>query len=121
MAEHNTLGKQGEQLALDYLIEQEYTIRETNWRFRKAEVDIIAFKNDVVVFIEVKTRSTDYFGEPEDSVTSKKQKMIIDAADHYAQKLDFEVELRFDIISIIKTEKTAQLKHIEDAFIPLLD
>ena len=72
MAEHNELGKIGEQLAIDYLLKNGYKIRERNYRYLKAEVDIIALKENTLVAVEVKTRTSNYFGNPEDFVTKKK-------------------------------------------------
>jgi putative endonuclease len=117
MAKHNLLGIEGERMALDYLRSQGYEILETNWRFERKEIDIIARKDNIVAIVEVKTRSTDYFGAPEESVTLTKQRFLIEAADVYMQQLDFEAEVRFDIISIVN--KT--INHIQEAFIPLID
>ncbi len=117
MAKHNILGQVGENIALEYLLKKEYKILETNWRFGKKEIDIIAQKDNLVVIVEVKTRSTDYYGVPEESVTLAKQRFLIEAADAYMQQLDFEAEVRFDIISIVN--KT--INHIQEAFIPLLN
>jgi putative endonuclease len=83
MAEHNELGKKGEKLAIDFLIENDYKILEKNYRYLKAEVDIIARKKDVLVAVEVKTRSSDYFGNPQDFITQKKIKLLISAIDYY--------------------------------------
>lgn len=121
MADHNILGKEGERIAREFLKRQGYKILEINWRFEKKEIDLIVRKNNVVVIVEVKTRSTDYFGDPEDSVTKAKQKYLVEAADAYAQQLEFEADLRFDIISIVLSDRESSIKHIEDAFIPLLD
>lgn len=117
MAQHNELGKKGEKLAVDFLTENGYTILETNYRFHKAEVDIIAQKNNVLAVVEVKTRSTDYFGDPQDFVKPKKIKLLVGAIDDYVIKNDLDVEVRFDIIGIIKNEKGIRLEHLEDAFL----
>ena len=82
MAKHNTLGKNGELLALNFLTSNGYTILEKNYRYLKAEIDLIAFKENQLIFVEVKTRSTDYFGEPAEAVTRKKQRLMADAADY---------------------------------------
>ena len=71
MAKHNELGKKGEQLAVDFLLKNNYDIVERNYRFDKAEVDIIAKKDDILAIIEVKTRSTTDFGDPQDFVKPK--------------------------------------------------
>ncbi len=117
MAQHNDLGKEGEKLAVAFLIKNGYTIRETNYRFHKAEVDIIAQKGDVLAIVEVKTRSTDYFGDPQDFVKPKKIKLLVDAIDNYVTSRDLDVEVRFDIIGIIKNVQGVRLEHLEDAFL----
>lgn len=121
MANHNDLGIEGEKLATEFLINKGYEILETNWRFGKKEIDIIAKTDNVVAIVEVKTRSTEYFGLPEESVTHSKQKFLIDAADNYLQNLDFDADVRFDIISIIKSGTKYLVRHIEEAFIPLIE
>ena len=117
MAEHYELGKKGEQLAVDYLLEKGYQILERNWRFQKAEIDIIAQKASILVAVEVKTRSTDYFGNPQDFVNPKKIKLLVSAIDEYVTKKDLDVEVRFDIIAITKEVKTLKIEHLEDAFL----
>jgi putative endonuclease len=120
MALHNEIGKQGEELAVEYLIRNEYKILEKNWRFKKSEIDIIAKKEDKVVFIEVKTRTSTFFQEPEKSVTLKKQKMIFIGANQYAQNLSDDIEIRFDIVSISLINNQQKIKHIKDAFYPII-
>ncbi|AZJ34716.1 YraN family protein [Tenacibaculum singaporense] len=117
MAQHNELGKKGEQLAIDYLVKNGYTIIEKNYRFQKAEVDIIAQNRDVLAVVEVKTRSTAYFGNPQDFVNPKKIKLLVTAIDDYVIKYDLDVEIRFDIIAIIKQRNEFVIEHIEDAFL----
>jgi putative endonuclease len=117
MAKHNQLGKEGERMAREYLLSENYEILETNWRFKKKEIDIIARKNKLVIFVEVKTRSNDYFGAPEESVTKTKQVFLIEAAEAFMQQLEYLAEARFDIISIVKNS----IHHIQEAFIPLID
>ena len=79
MAEHYELGNKGEQLAVNYLINKGYKIVERNWRFQKAEIDIIATKDKILISVEVKTRSTNDFGSPQDFVTPKKIKLMVSA------------------------------------------
>ncbi|MCF6278873.1 MAG: YraN family protein [Flavobacteriaceae bacterium] len=117
MAQHNELGKKGEQLAIEYLIKKGYTIRDKNWRYQKAEVDIIAQKEGLLAVVEVKTRSTDYFGNPQDFVNPKKIKLLVTAINEYVISKDLDVEVRFDIIGIIKTRKKTKIEHLEDAFL----
>ena len=116
MAQHNELGKKGEQLAIDYLIKKGYTIRDKNWRYQKAEVDIIAEKEDTLAVVEVKTRSTTDFGNPQDFVNQKKIKLLVAAIDEYVISKDLDVEVRFDIIAIVKQNNSFIIEHLEDAF-----
>lgn len=116
MANHNQLGKKGEQLAVDFLIENGYDIIERNYRFNKAEVDIIAQKEDVLAIIEVKTRSTTDFGNPQDFVKPKQIKNLVKAVDEYVTVNNLDVDVRFDIIAIVKEEKQFNIEHLEDAF-----
>ncbi len=117
MAQHNELGKQGEQMAIDYLIKKNYTIRDKNWRYLKAEVDIIAQKENTIVAVEVKTRSSDYFGDPQNFITKKKIKLLVMAMNEYVVSKDLDVEVRFDIIAILQNKKAFKIEHLEDAFL----
>ena len=117
MAIHNELGKKGEDLAVEFLQKNSYNILERNWRFKKAEVDIIARKKDVLAIIEVKTRSTNHFGNPQDFVNPKKIKLLVEAINEYVTTKDLDVEVRFDIIAILKNQQTFKINHIEDAFL----
>ena len=117
MADHNDLGKKGEQLAIDFLLKNDYKILEKNYRYLKAEVDIIAKKKNILAVIEVKTRSTDYFGNPQDFVNPKKIKLLLSAIDHYVVQKDLDVEVRFDIIAIIHQNNNTKIDHLEDAFL----
>ncbi|RLD61175.1 MAG: YraN family protein [Bacteroidetes bacterium] len=120
MAEHNILGKKGEGIATDFLIKNGYEIVERNWRTGRDEIDIIARKDNLLVIVEVKTRSTDYFGEPEEAVTTKKQMFLVRAADKYVNKYEIDDHIRYDIISIILKSGSHTINHIEDAFYPIL-
>lgn len=117
MAQHNELGKKGEQLAIDYLLEKGYTIVEKNYRFQKAEIDVIAQKENVLAVVEVKTRSSDYFGNPQDFVNPKKIKLLVSAIDNYVTEKDLDVEIRFDIIAIVKQKSAFKIEHLKDAFL----
>ncbi len=120
MADKHQIGKKGEAKALEYLVKQGYGILETNWQSNHQEVDIIARKDDMLVIVEVKARSTNYFGEPEAFVTKHKQRMLIKAANHYLVDANLNIEVRFDIISVLFRKEEFKLKHIEDAFYPLI-
>lgn len=117
MAFHNDLGNKGEQLALHFLVDAGYTILEKNYRYLKAEVDIIAQKNEVLAAIEVKTRTSSYFGNPEEFVNPKKVKLLTLAIDNYVTENDLDVEVRFDIIAIITNKKQTKIEHLENAFL----
>lgn len=117
MAQHNELGKKGEQLAINFLLKNNYKILEKNYRYLKAEVDIIAQKDDILIAVEVKTRTSAYFGNPQDSVNPKKIKLLTSAIDFYVTNSDLDVELRFDIIAIITNKKETKIEHLEDAFL----
>lgn len=116
MADHNDLGNYGEQLAVEYLAKKGFKILAKNWVFQHKEIDIIAKKSPYIVFVEVKTRRTNYFGEPFTFVDRKKQNFIIKAANEYIIKNDVNEEARFDIVSVLYNERGKDIKHIEDAF-----
>jgi putative endonuclease len=116
MAQHNELGKKGEQLAVDFLAKNGYDIIERNYRFDKAEVDIIAQKKDILAIVEVKTRSTLDFGNPQDFVKPKQIKNLVKAVDEYVTENDLDIEVRFDIIAIVKKKGTFVIEHLENAF-----
>ncbi len=116
MAIHNELGKRGEEEAVTFLEKKGYLILETNYRFQKSEIDIIAKKNDLIIAVEVKTRSTAEFGDPQDAVNKKKIDLMVQALDYYLNKNEIDIELRFDIIAIIKNKLGTRIEHLEDAF-----
>ena len=118
MARHIDTGNNGEKLAVEMLVLKGYNILHTNWRNEKSEVDIIAEHNNVIVFAEVKTRSTDYFGDPAEAVQKKKQKMLVKAAEAYIELNNCDQEIRYDIISIVINKGETKIEHIEDAFYP---
>ena len=116
MAQHNLLGKKGEQLAVDFLVDKGYEILERNYRFEKDEVDIIAKQYDTLAIIEVKTRSTIDFGNPQDFVKPGQIKRLVKAVDEYITLNKLDVEVRFDIISIVKEGNNYKITHLENAF-----
>lgn len=122
MAEnHLDTGKLGEELALAHLREKGYRILATNWRFRHLELDIVAMHENELVIVEVKTRSSEAFGTPQDFITKSKQKLLIRAANHYIEQFDFNGETRFDVISILLGNAgETELVHIESAFYPFV-
>ncbi len=118
MAAHNELGKKGENLALEMLRQKKYQILETNWRHDKDEVDIIAREGNELVIVEVKTRSTDYFGDPEDAVDAAKERNLIRAAEAYVELNNLDIDVRYDVVSIILNNHQSTIRHIRDAFYP---
>ena len=116
MAEHNDLGKQGEELAVDFLQKNGYEILETNWIFQKAEIDIIAQKGTILAVVEVKTRSSLDFGLPQDFVKPKKIQLLLKAVNEYVISNELNVEVRFDIIAVHKDGNEFKIEHIEEAF-----
>lgn len=117
MAEHNELGKLGEELAVEFLQKNGYEILETNWTFQKAEIDIIAKKENTLAIIEVKTRSTTDFGLPQDFVKPKKIQLLVKAVNEYVTSNDLDVSVRFDIVAIHKEDNAFIIEHLEDAFL----
>lgn len=119
MALHQELGKKGEQWARDYFLKNYYEILEENWTSGKAEIDLIVYQDSTLIFVEVKTRSGNAFGQPEDFVDSAKQKQMQLAAEDYIRLMEHQGEVRFDIFSILlSTNAEPVFKHIPDAFWP---
>lgn len=116
MAQHTDLGNKGEEVAVDYLLSKGYTILARNYRFDKAEIDIIAKKNDVLSIIEVKTRSTIDFGNPQDFVKPKQIQRLVKAVNHFVESRNLDLEIQFDIVAIINTKNKYEIDHIENAF-----
>ncbi len=117
MAKHNETGIKGEEIAEKFLQTKGYTILFKNWTFDKKEVDIIALKEHLLVFVEVKTRGDSYFGFPEDAVNERKQEYLKVAAEEFLHQYPEYTEIQFDIISIILTNGVAkEIVHFEDAF-----
>lgn len=116
MAEHNELGKLGEEMAVEFLKKEGYIILETNWTFQKAEIDIIAKKENILAIVEVKTRSSLDFGLPQDFVKTKKIQLLVKAVDAFVNERDLDFEVRFDIIAIHKEGKSFNIEHLVDAF-----
>lgn len=115
MAKHNLTGNKGEKIAADFLEQKGFNIRQKNYRYKRAEIDLIAQKENLLIFVEVKTRAATNFGLPEDFVDSKKRELIIDAADQYIYEYNWQGEIRFDIISVL-VQPQPEITHFEDAF-----
>ena len=119
MASHNDLGRRGEDIAKEYLENMGYRILQMNWKYGKAEVDVIAHYENTLVFVEVKTRSSVDYGLPEDFVDHKKERQLEFAANEYLEDSSYQGEIRFDIVAIVFENKHIyKINHIEDAFWP---
>ncbi|WP_379967454.1 YraN family protein [Epilithonimonas sp. UC225_85] len=117
MADHNDFGKIAEDLAVDFLIKAKYKILSRNFRYLKAEVDIIAESENQIIIVEVKARHTDIFIEPQEAVNKKKIKLLVSAANYFIEEYNIDKEVRFDIISVLPNkQKTLEIHHIIDAF-----
>ena len=112
------LGKSGEKIALNYLIDNKYKIIARGFRLFRGEIDIIAYDQETLVFVEVKTRRSTDYGSPEESVTPSKQRQIRKIAQGFLVKNNLQdVECRFDVISLSFDEKEGcSIRHIKDAF-----
>jgi len=109
-------GKEGETLAADFLIEKGFEIIARNYRHKRSEIDLIVKKNNWLIFVEVKMRSSDAYGYPEDFVDYKKAKNIIDGAEEYTYQQNWQGNVRYDIVSIREQHGEREIVHIEDAF-----
>ena len=116
MAHHNELGKIGEQLAVELLESKGYEIISRNYIYQKAEIDIIAKHENQMICVEVKTRNSEFFGDPQDFVTPGKIKNLVKAMDAFLIQNEIALETRFDIIAVLKNNKKEQLTHYENAF-----
>lgn len=121
MAEHNELGKKGEEEAVRYLRSKDYIILEQNWLYNKYEIDIIAKDHEYIVFVEVKTRSSSRWGNPEEAISKRKIEHIVDAADFYLKENNIDRPARFDVIASIWNGRTFEIEHIDDAFLAPLN
>jgi len=119
MAKHLDLGILGEQLAKTYLLNKGYQLLEQNWRYGRAEVDLIMEQEGKLIFVEVKTRRSSDHGRPDEFVDWKKEKQYEFASAAYIERVNHQQEIRFDIIAIVfENEDLYEINHIEDAFWP---
>lgn len=117
---HIELGQKGEEIAVNYLISKGWKVRSRNFRWKRGEVDIICENHKCLKIVEVKTRFSNYFGEPYLAVNRSKQKQIIAIANHYIQYNMLDMDVEFDVVSIILNQSKMKLEHIENAFYPTL-
>ncbi len=116
MATHNDFGTEGEAIAERYLTTKGYSILRLNYRFEKAEIDIIAKLEDTLVFVEVKARTGNRYGFPEDAISEKKKEKLMEGAEAYLLENSLQCLIRFDVIAITKLGNSFEVEHIEDAF-----
>lgn len=117
MADHNELGKVGEEKAVAYLKNNQYKILHTNWRSGKEEIDIIAEHENHIAIVEVKTRTSEEFGSPEEFISKRKQQHLIKAANAFSEQFEIQKDIYFDVIAIVLQPKFS-LQHIKEAFYP---
>ncbi len=116
MAKHNELGQTGENLAVRYLEDQDYIILERNCRQRHWEMDIVAIKGNVIAFVEVKTRTSESYGQAEAAVDMKKQRRMMAMADRYVCQHNRAEYPRMDIIAVVKEGTEYVIRHTPNAF-----
>lgn len=119
MAKHNDTGSWGEEVASQFLVGEGYAIRDRNWRAAPYEIDIVAMKDNRIVFVEVKTRSS-FLSDPVLSITDKKKSHLVRAANAYMTCFHLPHEIQFDLIFISGDRDTYRIEHIADAFYPPL-
>ena len=110
------IGRRGEEEAHLLLTNLGYVILETNWRFKRAEIDIIASKDDILVFVEVKTRSYDWYGGAEAALSEAQEARLLDAANAFMIEKEYEGEIRFDLIAVEYKEGRYLMSHFKDVF-----
>ncbi len=117
MADHNDFGKLAEELAEAFLIEKGMKILAKNFRYQKAEIDLIAQTEKQIIIVEVKARATNAFMLPQEAINKKKIRLIVMAADQYITENNIGLETRFDVISVLPNESgKLEINHIENAF-----
>ena len=116
MQKPHDLGKSGEEIAANYLEKRGYVVLAKNYRYLKAEVDLIVQRENTIIGVEVKTRSTRDFGNPQDFIKKKQIQNLVLALDHFVQEITGSIEVRLDVIAIISTELGNDIEHIKDAF-----
>ena len=117
MADHNDFGKLAEELAEQFLGQKNYKILAKNYRYQKAEIDIIAEFENQIIIVEVKARKTDAFMLPQEAINKKKIRLIVSAANDFLEQNNINLESRFDVISVLPNETgKLEINHIENAF-----
>ncbi|MDC6366161.1 MULTISPECIES: YraN family protein [Flavobacteriaceae] len=116
MGQHNEFGRLGEQLAVDFLIESGYKIHARNYRFQNAEIDVLAEKDNELCVVEVKSRNRGFFEDISMVISKKKIKLLTLAANQYVNDNNLDVEVRFDVITVVKNREKFKVEHLKNAF-----
>ncbi|SHG72653.1 YraN family protein [Flagellimonas flava] len=116
MGKHNEFGKLGEQIAVDFLMDNGYSILARNYRHQKAEIDILAIKEEFLAVVEVKSRTSGFLANLNEVVNQKKIGLLVNAADFFVQEHNLDEEVRFDLITVVKTKDTYKVEHLKNAF-----
>ncbi|MDG1916753.1 MAG: YraN family protein [Flavobacteriales bacterium] len=116
MKKAHKLGQKSEEIAAQFLAHKKHQILDRNWRCRKAEIDLISKHEHTLVFSEVKTRSSERFGQPKEFVSERKESLMKDAAEAYLELKNLDLEVRFDILSIVIKNEGIKIEHLENAF-----
>ena len=111
-----SIGKKGEDLAVEFLVENGYEILARNYRFKKSEIDIVCVQANLLIFVEVKTRSSLKYGPPETFVSMNQQKAILKAAEEYLVETGWNKGIRFDVVSVFMNDVNTEIEHLKDAF-----
>ncbi len=120
MAQHNELGHLGENIAANYLQKKGYKIIAKNYRFRRNEIDLIAEFENKLIAVEVKTRQSTFMAGPEETVTKTKQRRIIECINAFIDENEIDLEIQFDIVSVLIAKNEQNIRHISDAFYPVI-
>ncbi|HYX05486.1 MAG TPA: YraN family protein [Bacteroidales bacterium] len=121
MAEHLEIGIAGEDAAARYLVKHGYKIRHRNWHFSHKELDLITSKDNLLVVVEVKSRTSEMYQNPHEAVTNKKQRFIVDATERYMEIYNINMEVRFDVVEVVFYKKVHKINHIIEAFNPQIE
>ncbi len=117
MAEHNEFGKLAEELAENFLVQKNYKILAKNFRYQKAEIDIIAEFENQIIIVEVKARATDAFILPQEAINKKKIRLLVSAANYFLEENNIDKETRFDAITVLPNNSgKLEITHLENAF-----
>ena len=109
-------GKEGENLAVEYLLNHGYELLARNYRYKRGEVDVIVKKGKILCFVEVKLRSNVDFGHPEDFVSENQKSLIVAAADNFIYEINWHDDVRFDIVALSQNGAKVNIVHFKDAF-----